>query len=166
LQQALQFRHPLSRWIIDTSITKSSSHPYSALSIFFDPIRREFSKQDGDITLIFQRLSILASRYESKIVRATDVDWHNPFSTEHSFFDAIHRPRDLAKSITKHVSTLFTTLICNISITDILNNTNYTREIGVHWTTLSEETTACANANKDLIPWLLILAEVRWRLRT
>ena len=110
--------------------------------------------------LIFQRLSILAFRYEHKIVRATDVNWHEPFSTDFSFFEGICRysPRDLALSITDNVAIFF----YHLSVADVCGHTARIRDIGRHWSTLANEIAECAVADIDLVPRLLRIAEVRW----
>jgi hypothetical protein len=126
------------------------------------PIQKEFSDQDGNIVSTFQHLSILASRYEYKVVRATDVDWGEPFSVSFSFFEntLLISPKELAVSITDHVAGLFS---C-ISVEDILRHTARMSSVGAHWSTLSEEVTACAVTTEDAEQYFVSVAEVFWLL--
>jgi hypothetical protein len=149
--------HPLALWTIKSSVTGLLSHPLDALSFLSKPIQKEFSDQNVDIVSTFQHLSILASRYEHKVVHASDVDWRNPFSTSFSFFESTHQcsPKELAMSITDDVATLFS----RISVDDVLRRTPRMSSIGAHWSTLSDEVTACTITMRG-VEFFLLLAEV------
>jgi hypothetical protein len=81
--------------------------------------------------LTFQHLSILASHYEYKVVRATGLNWRKPFSTSFSFFESTQQcsPKELAISVTEHVAKLFS----RISVEDILRRTARMSSVGTHW---------------------------------
>lgn len=120
---------------------------------------KEFSKRSDDLILILQRLSILSFRYDRKIVRATEVDWHKPFPTHFSFFEDVCRFRlqALTTSITEDVAALF----YHVSPADVCDQRTGLRDIGRHWSTLADEIAECAVAEDELVPRLLRIAEVR-----
>ena len=155
--QALKFGNPLARCIISPNPLDSPSELYYALSFLSNPIQKVFSEQGGDIVSIFQRLSILNSRYRS-ITHAVDVDWLQPFSVDFDFFNDTQQysPGDLAVRITKEVTTLFSLL----SPAAIIDYSRPVHDIGVHWSALCEDTTACAVTDRTLVPYLAKLAEV------
>lgn len=157
--QALRDRHPLAHWIISTALTGSPSTPRDALLLFSDPVLKEFSRRDDNLISIFQRLSILSFRYDQKIVRATEVDWHEPFPTHFSFFEDVCRSslQVLTTSITEDVAALF----YHVSPADVCDHTTRLRHIGRHWSTLADKIAECAVADDDLVPRLLRIAEVR-----
>jgi hypothetical protein len=127
--------------------------------LFSDPISKEFLRRDDDLISIFQRLSILSFRYDRNIVRATEVDWHEPFPTHFSFFEDVCRSglQVLTTSITEDVAALF----YHVSPADVCDHTTHLRHIGRHWSTLADEIAECAVADDGLVPRLLRIAEVR-----
>ena len=115
------------------------------------------STPSNDIVSIFHRFSILASRYRIA-THATDVTWLQPFPVDFDFFASIHQypPGELVVRITNNIAALFSFL----SPAAVLAHSKVVCDIGIHWSTLCEDTTACAAANKVLIPYLVKLAEV------
>jgi hypothetical protein len=154
----LEDRNPLARWTIERSTRGNISSPRDALSFLSSPIQKVFSHQNGNIRSAFQYLSILASRYEYKIIRATDVNWHKPFSTSFSFFESTRKcsQQELAISLTRTVAKL---LIC-FSAQDILSHTARVRRVGEQWTSLCEDVRACAAIMEEAEQYFLTLAQV------
>lgn len=158
--QDLRDRHPLARWIVSTALTRPYSTPYDALVVFSEPILRELSRRDENIISILQRLSILSFRYDHSIVRATEVDWHKPFLTDFSFFEAVCRSdlQVLTTSITEDAVALFS----GASPADACAPAARLLYISRHWSTLATRFAECAVADNELVPRLLRMAEVRW----
>ena len=88
---------------------------------------------------------------------ATEVDWHNPFSTEFSFLEAIERPECLGKSITDDISKIYRQL----SPADFLDNDRrLLGYLGVKWSLICDDATACLKVDSSLEPYLKRLADV------
>ncbi|KAF8847274.1 hypothetical protein BDZ45DRAFT_343715 [Acephala macrosclerotiorum] len=139
LAEALQFLHP--------------SGPLDGLSFLVDAVTSLFTTR-APIIPILKRLSILHTRFEDKIVRGVEVDWHKPFSTEFSLLDDIERcsnPEDLAKPITDSVAALF----CKVSIADVVHYGTSVKAITTQWSKLSDDVMALFTADPDLTPYLM-----------
>ena len=106
----------------------------------------------------FERFSILNTRYELHITSATDVKWPKPFSTRFAFWESIPKdsPLDLARSNTKSVSKLYRRL----AVEDVLDDTEYLKDIERRWSNLSTDIQACLVVDENLAVYFIELANV------
>ena len=86
------------------------------------------------------------------------MNWLQPFPVDFDFFASTQQntPGELALRITSNVAALISFLFPAA----VLAHSKVVCDIGIHWTTLCEDTTACVMANRALIPYLVKLAEV------
>jgi hypothetical protein len=144
------------------------SELFEALQFVLDPIKKQFQEQPEEeqsakerhqrISAVGQKLSILDTRFRSKVSSNPDPKWPTPFSVEFSLWESIHRdaPDTLAKSITQSTRSSFAA----ISIEDALPEGRYGMDIGRVWSEFIDELLACLIADMGLTKYYLELATV------
>ena len=137
----------------------SISEPSEALRFVTEPIHKLFDEESIGILGLIQRLSILHTRFESKILLGDGTFYPLPFSTDFSFWDKIQSgpPKDLAISNTVQVIELFH----RISPAGIIGNDDHLRDIGRSWLRLCEDVEESLVADRNLEGYFSDVAKVR-----
>ncbi len=152
-------QQPLVRWLVSTAVSFDiSSNPSEALRSFLDPITQQFKEHNPSISAVCQRLSILNTRFELKVIHATDPKWPIPFSVNFAVWEFIqrHTPQELAEFYTSRVSEFFQ----GIAIADLLSDNGHMVVVGRMWSKSSDDFLACLSVDKQLTSYFIHAAEV------
>ncbi|KAH9205067.1 hypothetical protein DL95DRAFT_397994, partial [Leptodontidium sp. 2 PMI_412] len=163
LQKEVQ--HPLSRWIVSSTIESVTSpfsrpEPSDALQFLLDPIRKVFENQPS-VPQVLEELRILEARFKLRINNRRTLDRRTlddtPLSIDLTLWDSIRVGRldHLARSHTDCVVSLFSTL----SVGDVLQNLRGVKDISKNWVDLSDDISVCLTLDRKLTGEFMKLAK-------
>jgi hypothetical protein len=125
-----------------------------------DPIKKQLQKQSSSVLTITQRLLILEARFKLKIQNTNGRNLDDKhLSTDFTMWESVQngRPEDLAESITKSVTRLFSLL----SPEDVLQSGLHMQNIKEDRSNLCDDVYACLVTDGNHTDYFMKLAEVR-----